>query len=115
MRETTYGVFQSVPAGVPFDYHGRFFYLAGLAVERPKSVREPFRSMTLRSGRHAVFRFTRAYSEIFDAFGTLPLHRPPESEWQLDEREVFERYPGYKVGCDTLPVFEVWLPVVPKA
>ncbi|MBR9653163.1 GyrI-like domain-containing protein [Thalassovita aquimarina] len=115
VRATTYGVFQNVSADAPFAYYGRFFYLAGVAAGKDEVVRRPYYSAVLKGGRYAVFRFTGSYSEMTRAFDTVMLRWLPESEWKLDSREVFERYPSYRIGDKDLPMFEVWLPVSEKA
>lgn len=114
VRATTYGVFQTVPPGAPFSYYDRFLYIAGLAAEPDESERPPFHAVTLKGGRYAVFRFTGSYSEMTQAFDAVILNWLPQSDWQLDDREVVECYPGYKLSEKSLPVFEVWLPVTEK-
>ncbi|MDX1782436.1 MAG: GyrI-like domain-containing protein [Thalassovita sp.] len=113
-RETTYGVLQAVPEGATYAHDERFTYVAGTAAEQGERASPPLCSTCLQAGLYAVFRFTGAYTEMPLAFDTLILNWLPQSDWLLDNRTLVECYPGYEIGNKDLPVFEIWLPVVPK-
>jgi len=111
-------VLNDVMLGVSFgqDGQGGFSYAVAREVSPvPDAVPEGTCVVTLAAGEYAVLRAEGPMQELPATFDWLFTEWLPNSDYEIREGAVFERYPPHADQFNPVMEYEIWAAVQPRA